>query len=140
MRVFAFGAGGEITPLTNLAQGSRSYFAQFARCVCEFSSNFLPPPPTPDLQRAQKGRGEGRRGEEQEGRVWGRGTLTSTRLIALVGTPHRDPYVFQIKAGSAVCANTQRDQECEQIGGYNRVPWGKGREGGGSGDCAGLEK
>lgn len=94
----------------------------------------------PDLQRVQNGRGEGRRGEEKEGRVWSRGTLTSTRLIALVGTPHRDPYVFQIKAGSAVCANMQRDKECEQIGGYNRVPWGKGRKGGGIGDCAGLKK
>lgn len=104
-------------------------------CV-NFHKTFVPL----DLQRAQKGWGEGRRGEEQEGRVWSWGTLTSTRLIALVGTPHRDPYVFQIKAGSAVCANTQRDKECEQIGGYNRVPWGKGREGGGSGDCAGLKK
>lgn len=66
----------------------------------------------------------GRKGEGKGG-----GTLTSTRLIALVGTPHRDPYVLQIKAGSAVCANMQRDKECEQIGGYNRVPRGRGREG-----------
>lgn len=106
-------------------------------CV-NFHQTFFFPPRSPE--RTKREGGEGRRGEEQEGRVWGRGTLTSTRLIALVGTPHRDPYVFQIKAGSAVCANTQRDQECEQIGGYNRVPWGKGREGGGNGDCAGLEK
>lgn len=64
MRVFAFGAGGEIAPLTNLAQGSRSYFAQFARCVCEFSSNFLPPPPQPPISREHKKGG----GREEEGR------------------------------------------------------------------------
>jgi len=83
-------------------------------------------------------------GREEEGRSrkggFGAGGLTCTRLIALVGTPHRDSYVFQIKAGSAVCANTQRDKECEQIGGYNRVPWGTGRKGGGIGDCAGLKQ
>lgn len=104
-----FGVLGEITPFSSLAQGSSSDFAKFASCVCEFSSTFFPP--SLISREHKKGRGrEGRRGEEQEGRVWSRGTLTSTRLIALVGTPHRDPYVFQIKAGSAVCANTQRDK------------------------------
>lgn len=69
MRVFAFGAGGEIAPLTNLAQGSRSYFAQFARCVCEFSSNFLPPPPNPRSPESTKraGGGKKRGGAGREG-------------------------------------------------------------------------
>lgn len=69
-------------------------------------------------------------GEGGKGRGGGRErAMTSTQLIALVGTPHIGPYVFQIKAGSAVCANMQRDKKCEQIGGYNRVPRGKGRGG-----------
>ena len=37
MSMFVFGVLGEITPFSDLAQGSRSYFAKFASPVCEFS-------------------------------------------------------------------------------------------------------
>lgn len=67
MCVFVFGAGGEIAPLTNLAQGSRSYFAKFARCVCEFSSNFLFSTPISREDKKGGGGGKKRGGAGREG-------------------------------------------------------------------------
>lgn len=68
-----FNPGWSNPTFPSLAQGSGSDSAEFASSLCEFSDKFLVFFFPLGLWRAQKARGgEGRRGEEREGRVWSR--------------------------------------------------------------------